>query len=248
MVKRSIIAGMGEIGKALCDVLSNDHDGLAVVDKDGKYHEWWDVWDGCSDGAKEIDPTVDGVDILHICFPYSDQFENEVQRYQDCLNPDYTVVHSTVPVGTSRKLGAIHSPVIGRHPHLTESIKTMTKFLGGKRASEVGDYFRRSGINIYLTDKQESTELLKILCTTTFGVLVEMTKETKRQCDKHGVPFELWTIWTQEYNQGYARLGMPYVQRPSLVPIMTRISGHCVCQNAELLDSWMTQLIKDQNG
>jgi hypothetical protein len=230
---------MGEIGQALADVLADEYEVWAKDVAPG-----WGLFPCYQDSTADAPAEVD---VLHVCFPFSETFVASVLSYIRRLKPSYTVIHSTVPVGTSARCGAIHSPVIGRHPQLSESIRTMTKFIGGPDASGVADYFRRCGLNIYLTDKAESTELLKILCTTWLGVLVEATKETKRQCDRHGVPFELWTIWTQEYNQGYARLGMPYVQRPSLAPIMGKVGGHCVLPNAELLDSWMTRLVREQN-
>lgn len=241
----SAVVGMGEIGRALEEVLSEEYD---VWTKDAG-PEWEKPWPpGSKTSSTETVLAPYGVDVLHICFPYSETFVHDVCAYIEQLKPAHTVIHSTVPVGTSRKCNATHSPVIGRHPKLVDSLRTMTKFLGGLQASEVADYFRRAGLNVYLTDKQESTELLKILCTTWLGVLVEATKETKRQCDAHGVPFELWTIWTKEYNEGYTRLGMPYVQRPSLAPIMGEVGGHCVLPNAELLDSWMTRIVLEQNG
>jgi 3-hydroxyisobutyrate dehydrogenase-like beta-hydroxyacid dehydrogenase len=234
---------MGEIGRALAEVLSGEYE---VWAKDAG-----PAWGLCGPGGCYTTSTgyeaPGEVDVLHICFPYSETFIHDVCAYIEQLKPSYTVIHSTVPVGTSRKCGATHSPVIGRHPHLAESIRTMTKFIGGPQASGVADYFRRCGLNVYLTDKSEATELMKLLCTTWLGVLVEATKETKRLCAKYGIPFELWTIWTKEYNDGYTRLGMPYVQRPSLAPIMAKMGGHCVLPNADLLDSWMTRLVKGQN-
>ena len=99
-------------------------------------------------------------DIIHICFPYSEDFIDEVKRYQELYKVKYTIIHSTVPVGTSRKLNAIHSPILGIHPYLEESIKTFTKYLGGENASEVADEFRRAGMKVYITDKSETTELI----------------------------------------------------------------------------------------
>ncbi|MDD3134865.1 MAG: hypothetical protein WC565_05755 [Parcubacteria group bacterium] len=238
----TVVIGMGEIGSALADVLANEYD-VWVKDVDEAWTPWF--W---SEGRRSEKCPPLGCRVLHICFPYSSTFVHDTCAYIDAVKPEVTVIHSTVPVGTSRRCGAIHSPVIGRHPRLEESIRIFTKFLGGERASLVADHFRRCGINVYITDKQETTELAKILCTTTLGVLVEMAKETKRQFDKAGTPYDFWPIWTKEYNEGYARLGMPYVQRPSLVPIMTKTGGHCVRENAELLDSWMAQIVREKNG
>ena len=185
---RTLILGSGEIGNSLFRVLGDEYYTIAY---DSKYQN--DL----------VYIKKDNFDIMHICFPYSNDFIKQVKDYQKMFKPKYTVIHSTVPIGTSRKCNAIHSPVVGIHPHLGQSLKTFTKFLGGKQASEVADYFRRAGIKVYVCDKQETTELMKIQCTTLYGLNVEFTKDMKNQCEKYGVPFEAWTVWNENYNNGY---------------------------------------------
>ncbi len=193
------------------------------------------------------DDTRTKIEVMHICFPYSEEFESEVKRYQELFKPDYTIINSTVPVGTSRKLNAIHSPVEGEHPYLAESIKTLSKWVSGKDASAVADYFRRAGIKVILTDNQETTELMKILSTTYYGLCVEYTKEVKKLCNQNNVPFEAWTLWNENYNQGYKELGHGEYTRPNLAPINKKIGGHCVLQNCELLDSEFTLFLQRRN-
>lgn len=227
---KTLIIGYGEIGKSLDEALNYE---TTAIDSGG-------VLSGTFVVTKEAE-------IMHICFPYSDKFIEQVKGYQEKYQPKYTVIHSTVPVGTSRQLGAIHSPVIGIHPHLTQSLKTFTKFLGGEQASEVADYFRRSGIKVCITDKPETTELMKILDTTHYGIEIEYVKDIKKQCDKFGVPFEMWSVWVNNYNWGYEVLGYPEYKKPNLTPIMTRQGGHCVLQNCEILETEFTKLIKRLN-
>lgn len=224
---KSVIVGLGEIGHSLYRALVPYYRETTLVGRNGAYDK--------------------GNDILHITFPYSDSFSSQVAKYQEFYTPAYTVIHSTVPPGTSRKLGAIHSPIIGIHPHLEESLKTFTKFLGGTAAHMVADYFRKAGIKVYLFDNPETTELMKILDTTFYGVCVEYTKEVKRQCAERGVPFEAWSLWVDAYNRGYEKLGYGEFRRPNLVPIMTLLGGHCVKENCDFLDSRWTKLIKELN-
>ncbi len=213
---KTLIIGNGEIGKSLLGVLDS-HYSCDIIDK-----------------VIEDEPNS-RYEIMHICFPYSKEFDVSVKGYQNKYQPKYIVIHSTVPVGVSKSLGAIHSPCIGIHPHLNESLTTFTKFLGGKDASNVAQYFRRAGIKVYLTDDSNATELMKVMSTTYYGMCIEYTKEVKRQCDKFGIPFELWSIWTNNYNNGYVSLGYPEYVRPNLVPIMTKIGGHCTQSNCILL-------------
>ena len=217
----SIIIGNGEIGKSLHEIISGD-----IIDKTDKICQY---------------------DVIHICFPYSDEFVSEVKRYQELFKPQYTVIHSTVPVGTSRKCNAIHSPVIGMHPYLAKSIKTFTKFLGGKNAGVLANYFRKFNIKVYITDKSETTELMKLLCTARYGMDIEFTKDVKRQCKKYKVPFELFTLWTDNYNNGYTELGQKQFIRPNLIPIMEKIGGHCVIPNTQLIKTKFTKFLDKAN-
>lgn len=219
---KTLIVGTGQVGQALREILED-------------YYETEGI-----DGEKiDFEP-----EIMHICFPYSDSFVEEVKRYQEQYDPQYTVIHSTVPPGTSRKCNSIHSPVRGIHPNLKEGLLTFKKFIGGEDASEVADYFRRAGMKVYLTDSQEATELIKIDSTNWYGLCIEKTKDTKRLCDKHDVPFELFSLWTEDYNEGYEELGHPEYKRPNLVPIMKEIGGHCVLDNLGYLKSKFTKLVK----
>lgn len=181
---------------------------------------------------------------IHICIPFSEVFIDIVKDYQELYSPDYTIIHSTVKPGTSKQLNSVHSPVIGIHPHLEEGIRTFTKFLGGENASEVADEFRRAGLKVYIFDKSETTEIMKILDTTFYGVCIDYTKEVKKVCWEHEIPFEAWGLWTNNYNEGYNKLGHPEYVRPNLVPIMTPIKGHCVMPNLELLETKYSKFLK----
>lgn len=226
---KTLVVGMGEIGTSLYNILKPHYE----IYSKGK--------------GEDIGESIGTVKIMHICFPYSDKFEEQVKEYQERYKPEFTIIHSTVKVGTCRKLGAISSPCIGIHPHLEESLKTFTKYLSGTQASSVADYFRRVGIKTYLVDKQETTELMKQLSTTFYGVMIEYTKEVKRLCDELNVPFEFWTLWTHNYNKGYQKLGYPEYTRPNLIPIMKKQGGHCILNNAYLLKSDFAKFIVEKN-
>jgi hypothetical protein len=217
-----IIIGYGEIGKSVGHFFIHEH--LDIND--------------------EYEPEEKSYKFMHIAFPYSKDFVKIVKKMKKRFNPQYTIIHSTVPIGTSRKCGAIHSPVVGIHPHLQESLKTFVKFIGGDGDGAVANHFRRNGLRVYLTDKPESTELLKILCTTNYGMNIEFTKEAKRLCEQNGVPFELFTLWNNNYNEGYEKLGYPEYHRYNLIPMMRKIGGHCILPNYLLLKSKFTEFLK----
>jgi len=183
----TLIIGAGEIGKALYEVLKPYYN-VRIVDI----------------GDEAVGP----FDIIHICFPYSDKFEREVIAYRKKYLPKFAVVHSTVPPGTCRRVGATHSPVIGQHPYLVESLKTFTKFVGGLDSDEVSDYFRKAGIKTYICRKSETTEIGKIFLTDYYSVCIEFVKETEKICNRWHIPFsEAFTIFQEKYNEGYVKLG-----------------------------------------
>lgn len=174
---------------------------------------------------------------MHICFPFSSDFIGEVKKYQKKYKPRFTIIHSTVPVGTSRKCDAIHSPVRGMHPDLVRGIKTFVKFIGGQEASLAADYFRNASIKVYLFDKSETTEAMKLFDTEYYRTCIEFTQRVKRYCDKHNLNFhEVYNLANQTYNEGYTKLGYPEFIRPVLQPIMTPIGGHCVIPNSGFID------------
>ena len=92
--------------------------------------------------AKNIEPMVRDlntdnisgkVDILDICIPGGiKDFIKIVNGYINEYTPELTIIHSTVPVGTTKKLvgSVVHSPVRGVHPNLQEGIETFVKFVG----------------------------------------------------------------------------------------------------------------------
>lgn len=218
----SIIVGNGEIGQSLYKIV-----GGHII------------------GRTDIESSMDYF-VMHICFPYSDEFESEVKRYQKLYKPKYTVIHSTVPVGTSSRVGAIHSPCSGIHPFLEKGLLTFHKFLGGEKAGEVADYFRRFGFKIYIFDKSETTELAKLSLTTQYALNIEYVKNLKQECDKYGLSFtEVYTQFAYDYNKGYNELGYPEYKLPLLIPIMGKQGGHCTIPNCSLWDTYFTKIIKE---
>lgn len=172
----------------------------------------------------------------------------EVKSYKKEYSPDYAVIHSTVPVGTSRECSAIHSPVRGRHPDLSEGIETFVKFVGGEKADPVAEYFMRAGMKVQLCRKPETTELAKILSTSYYALCIEYVKEAERLCQKENVPFgEAFTLFQKTYNEGYKKLGDSEFQRPNLQPLQKKQGGHCTVPNLEFLDSDFADFIIQQN-
>lgn len=214
-MNKTLIIGMGEVGQALMRVLKDYNPVGADIEID-------------------LDDTFE---VMHICFPYSDNFIEDVKEYQEKYKPKYTIIHSTVPVGTSGQLKATHSPIRGLHPHLEEGIMVFSKFIGGGEVDSVADYFRRVGLKVVLLDKSETTEAMKLFDTEYYRTCIEFAHRVKKYCNKHDLSFhEVYTLANQTYNEGYVQLDHPEFVRPVLQPIMKEIGGHCVLPNSKLID------------
>lgn len=214
---KTIIVGAGEVGKALGTVL-----------KDYKPE--------FVDPARGLLSSSYSCDYLHICFPYSDDFIEQVEEYKDKYVPKYLIVHSSVPVGTCQELDAIHSPIRGIHPNLESGIRTFVKFIGGEQASEVADYFRRAGLRVMLFDDSRTTEAMKLYDTEYYRECVNFALRVQKFCDENELNFhEVYTLANQTYNEGYTKLGHPEYVRPVLQAIRQPIGGHCLEPNHEII-------------
>ena len=225
---KTLIVGYGEIGKSLENILSKIHD--VYVQDFG------------------LIPKINSARVMHICFPYSKQFVREVKKYQKCYKPKYTIIHSTVPMGTSNKCGAYYSPVRGIHPHLEESLKTFVKYFAPKNRY-LKKYFIDAGIPIEEVDKPETLEVMKLYCTTLYGLNIIAEKEIWNYCKKHDLDFDVvYTKCNQTYNEGYKKLGFPQYSKYVLNHRDGKIGGHCIIPNCELLNTNIAKFIVQQNG
>ena len=228
-----VIGSKGQVGRALLEVLSK-----------GSFTRV----DGLDIG---VSPMTTKFSVLHICIPYDANFLSAVRTYVDqYLTVDgLIIIHSTVDIGISSKLQAVHSPIRGIHPHLVSGIYTFTKFFGGDRAEEAAIIFRKLGIDCVTTSNAETTEAMKLWDTTYYGWNIVFEKAVKEYCDKFGLDFNLvYTLANESYNSGYAQLGMKNVQRPVLKDCPGKIAGHCVLPNAEILGGKIADFILDNDG
>lgn len=228
----NLIIGGGEIGKSLKNILD-------------KYY------------AVEIKDTEDliindDIDILNICYPYSKDFVKITKDYIKQYKPQMVIIHSTVKPGTTRLLGnnCVHSPCHGKHPDLTGGILTFEKYLGGtdeKYVTMAENFLKGAGIKVRVVSSPEASELSKILCTTYYGWNIVFSKEVKRICDEQGLDYDEVYGWNKYYNEGYTELGMTQFIRPVLDYVEGKIGGHCVVQNCDLFEDFLTDTVKQKN-
>jgi len=232
---KSLIIGNGEVGNSLHRILSDSY----IRDIKDEI-----IFNNIKLGRTE---GILSFKCLHICFPYNKDFVKQVKKYQKAYKPKYTIIHSTVPVGTSKKCNAYHSPVRGVHPNLEEGLRTFVKYLAPKSRC-LKRYFRKNGIKIEFMEKPEETEFAKIMSTTYYGWNILFEKEMYRLCQKHNLNFnKVYEDWNKTYNSGYAALGKQNVIRPVLKQVNGKIGGHCVVQNLKLFKTKITNFINKYN-
>lgn len=231
---KHLIVGYGEVGQALEKVLSK------------KYHV--DI----QDPGKLKSALPLKVHVMHICIPYSDTFETTVNVARKVWEPEVVIVHSTVPVGTCDKLGVVHSPIRGVHPNLAEGIRTFVKYFGSADQTKLNmaaAVFFQLGIEVVIYPNAKTTEALKLWDTTQYGWNILLNKAIAKWCEDKNIPFDVvYTHANMTYARGYARLGMQHVIRPILKLVRGPIGGHCIVQNAQLLDSYIAEQILEAQG
>jgi UDP-N-acetyl-D-mannosaminuronate dehydrogenase len=237
MKKKIGILGYGEVGQAIAKFYGSARASTELSRMSSPQVKIKDL--NRNDGLK-------GVDVLHVCLPWTDKFIEIVKKEIKEIKPKLTIIHSTVAPGTTLRLAQgkpkimlVHSPIRGIHPHLYEGIKVFVKYIGAddKKAGEMAKKHLESiGIKTKVFYPSTTTEIGKLLDTTYYGLVIAWHGEMKKLCDKYKIDFnEAVTDFNQTYNQGYKKLGKLNVIRPVLYPPENGITGHCVLPNAEIL-------------
>jgi UDP-N-acetyl-D-mannosaminuronate dehydrogenase len=225
-----VVAGLGEIGKPLFELVSEYHDAVGV----------------------DISPVerIEEVDVLHICYPFQiKDFNGETVRYIDLFRPALTIIESTVAVGTTRKIAeqtgavVVNSPVRGKHLRMLDELRMYAKFVGAINpgaGEQAARHFESLGLKTKILFSPEATELAKLTETTYFGLMIAWAQEIERYCDQSG--------------QGYDEVVSFYGEIKFLPPVKYfpgPIGGHCVMPNIEILrdsfDSVILNAIEDSN-
>ena len=210
-----MVVGLGEIGKPLLDVLSRSYKTIGV------------------DIVPPAEPPGE-IDVMHICYPFKiNDFIGQTARYIKQYNPNITVIHSTVAVGTTRavetRTGAtvVNSPVRGKHIRMAADLLHYDKFVGGVdavAAAKAARHFESVGMKTRVLSSPEATELAKLTETTYFGLIIAWAQEVERYCDQLGLNYdEVVSIYEE------IKFFPPAKYFPGV------IGGHCVMSNIEIL-------------
>ena len=212
----AILGGAGAVGSAIAEALSG-HYSVQILDV-----------------KQPQEPQPCGV--LHVALRWSDDFLATVLDCIHATKPSLVIVHSTVPVGTTRRLGenAVHSPVRGQHDLLGPSLYWFVKYVAGPQAAAAKAHLEEAGLRCDIADtRPETTELAKLLCLSRLLSDLAWYEFASQQCAALGVSRDFLHCWTRSYNSGYgdARFTRAELQFPD-----GAVGGHCVWQGSTLLD------------
>lgn len=222
------ILGKGEIGQAIARLC--EEAGFSVMTRELDY----DQLSGKT------------VDILHVNVPEKNNktFLEIVVRNIKELKPKLTIINSTITPGTTKKIQqltkslVVHSPIIGIHPHIYESIKSFfPKIIGATSKQsllEAKRHFKDLGLKTMVYKSSDESEAAKLLDLVYYAWNIIFCKWVDEVCEKSGLNFDdVYTKHNNTYNSGYKKI-FPRVIRPVLIPTKGPIGGHCTIPDVEI--------------
>ena len=242
IMKKDIVAGLGEIGMPLLKLISKKENAIGYdLDKklmnQTKFKKFQDIQ----------------TRFLHIAIPVTKSFNSNVIKLYEQFMPECIVIHSTISPGTTEqlqkklKIPLIFSATRGVHKRMLKDLQRYTKFFAISKSASKKEWaaieyrktMKRCGIKTQRMSKPETLELAKILCDTTYlGWLINYAQLTNTIAIRHGVDYdEMWSFSDEIHKM----LG----NRPKMFPGF--IGGHCVIPNLDLIQNQTLDLIKTIN-
>jgi UDP-N-acetyl-D-mannosaminuronate dehydrogenase len=225
-IEKVLIVGLGEVGEPLSEIVSGVYPKTYVYD--------------IKQGERKLPY---GVDVMHICFPYSQNFIKETVGYVAEVEPKLLLIESTVPPGTTSAISIVvgektlvaHSPVNGR---VADGMKfclyNYTKFIGpaSKEAGEMAErYYQSLGFKTKVLSSPWETEFAKIIDLAYFAVMLGWNQEMRRITEKFKINFDEIAEFLKDVTirSGYRFPRPVYDGKP--------IGGHCIIPAVEMLNS-----------
>lgn len=190
---------------------------------------------------------------LHVCIPFTNEFNNNIFSLNKKFEPQIIVIHSTIEPNTTEKLQEklpvpiIYSATRGVHKRMIYDLKRYTKFFAISKSAprlhwavkEYSKLMQKVGIKTKQMSNPITLELAKIVCDTSYlGWLINYAQISNVIAQQHGVDYdEMWSF----SDEIHKFLG----NRPKMFP--GYIGGHCVIPNLDLVHSETLQLIKKMN-
>jgi UDP-N-acetyl-D-mannosaminuronate dehydrogenase len=241
-VEKNVVAGLGEIGSPILKLVSTVTPVMGY-DTNQKLVDQKTIKKYQSLQTK----------LLHICIPFTKNFEKNVIELNQRFNPKCIVIHSTISPGTTKKLQeklsvpVIYSATRGVHKRMLYDLRRYTKFFAVEPDAPRADWAAKTYSELLkkckVKTKQMSNpitlELAKIIVDTSYyGWLITYAQLSNMIAIKHKVNYdEMWSF----ADEIHKFLG----NRPKMFPGF--IGGHCIIPNLDLIKDDVLYLIKEIN-
>ena len=243
MVKKDVVAGLGEIGTPILHLISK------AIPTIG-----YDINPKLIDKKKLEKYNTLETSFLHICIPFTKKFIPNVISLFNKFKSECIVIHSTISPNTTTKLQTllpipvIYSATRGVHKRMLYDLKRYTKFYAiepnAPRArwasSTYSRMMKKCGVKIKKMSTPVTLELAKIVCDTSYyGWLINYAQLSNMIAIKNKVNYdEMWSFADEIHKY----LG----NRPKMFPGF--IGGHCVLPNLDLIRDDTLNIIKEINS
>jgi len=233
--KKVLFIGLGEVGVPLYEVVRGVYPLTVAYDI-----KWEEV------------SLPENIDVLHICYPYSETFVKNTVDYAEKTKPLLLLIESTVLPGTTniiaerlkgKRTHVAHSPIRARKADGYKwGLFTYTKFIGptDRLASAMAeDYYQSLGFKTRVCKSALETEFAKLLNLSYYALMLGWWQEIRRISQRFGLKWEDITsfIHSTDVESGGKH------RRP--VYDGGFIGGHCVIPGAQLLyDVFPSEFIK----
>jgi len=242
MLKKEVVAGLGEIGNPILKLFSKES--LTVG---------YDINEKLINKKLFLKYENIPTRFLHICIPFNKKFLENTKSLYKKFRPEIIVIHSTISPGTTKKIQSklpipvIYSATRGTHRRMFSDLKRYTKFFSleskAPRAKWASSNFQKLMKNCKVKTKKMTNpmtlELAKIVVDTSYyGWLINYAQLSNMIAIENGINYdEMWSF----SDEIHKFLG----NRPKMYPGL--IGGHCVIPNLKLMHNQTLDLIKNIN-
>ena len=242
MIRKDVVAGLGEIGGPLLQLISKAVPSVGydlnekLIDKN-KFQKYEKI-ETC---------------FLHICIPFSKKFIPNVISLSKKFKPLGIVIHGTISPNTTTKLQSrvsipvIYSATRGVHKRMLHDLKRYTKFYAVEPNAPKAEWasstyeklMKKCGVKTKRMKNPLTLELAKIVVDTSYyGWLITYAQLSNMIAIENNVSYdEMWSFSDEIHKY----LG----NRPKMFPGF--IGGHCVIPNLDLVHNQTLDLIKKIN-
>ena len=243
MIKKDVVAGIGEIGKPILQLISKE---TPVIG--------YDINEKLVDKKQIVRYEKLKTRFLHVCIPFTKNFNRNVILLYKKFNPESIVIHSTISPNTTKQLQeklpipVIYSATRGVHRRMLYDLKRYTKFFAIESSapnirwavSAYSKTMKKCGVKTKRMSSPITLELAKIICDTSYyGWLINYAQISNMIAIKNKVGYdEMWSF----ADEIHKFLG----NRPKMFPGF--IGGHCIIPNLDLIQDNVIDIIKEINS